>query len=173
MRNLVAGDFVPLLFLTLNPVFAAENPFMGVRERDQWAIEQVMEHKAPDDSWSGNPSGGNTGTHRQQRAVPGILPTATLFQTQTYSFQTETDQAKISTLITDFGSNFIIDISCDQSIQGWILKRQSTREVFLKGGTPTDNPYKCRIRVDRPYIKDFGLTVYVTQDSDPAFVQLF
>ncbi len=36
-----------------------------------------------------------------------------------------------------------------------------------------DNPYKCRIRVDRPYIKDFGLTVYVTQDSDPAFVQLY
>ncbi len=36
-----------------------------------------------------------------------------------------------------------------------------------------DNPYKCRIRVDRSYIKDFGLTVYVTQDSDPAFVQLY
>jgi len=167
------GTFIIITFLIPAFVAAEENPFISVRERDQWAIEQVMEHKAPDDSWSGNPSGGNTGTHRQQRAAPGILPTATLFQTQTYSFRTETDQAKISTLITDFGSNFIIDISCDQSIQGWILKRQSTREVFLKGGTPADNPYKCRIRVDRPYIKDFGLTVYVTQDSDPAFVQLF
>jgi hypothetical protein len=73
-----------------------------------------------------------------------------------------------------FGTAFtIIDISSDQTIQGWLLKRQSTRAVFLKGGTPAGNPYKCRIMVDQPYIKDFGLTVYVTQDSDPAFVQLF
>ena len=109
----------------------------------------------------------------EKRAAPGKLTTVAVFKTQTYSFQTETDKAKVNVWVTDFGSNFIIDISCDQSIQGWLLKRQSTREVFLKGGAPTENPYKCRIRVDRSYIKDFGLTVYVTQDSDPAFVQLY
>ncbi len=165
--------FVPFIFLVITPAFADENPFMAVRERDQWAIEQVMEHKAPDDSWAGNSSGETPGAHRAKRAVPKALPTAISFQTQTYNFQTETDVAKVNALVTNFGPNFIIDISSDQTIQGWLLKRQSTREVFLKGGTPTDNPYKCRIRVDRPYIKDFGLTVYVTQDSDPAFVQLY
>ncbi len=162
-----------MFFLIITPAIAEENPFIAVRERDQWAIEQVMEHKAPDDSWAGNPSGETSGTHRAKRAMPKALPTGIPFQTQTYNFQTETDVAKVSALVTNFGPNFIIDISSDQTIQGWLLKRQSNREVFLKGGTPTDNPYKCRIRVDRPYIKDFGLTVYVTQDSDPAFVQLY
>ncbi len=173
MRTLFRGYFVPLILLTLTPVFVDENPFMAVRERDQWAIEQVMEHKAPDESWAGNPSGETSGTHRVKRSRPQALPTPTPFQIQAVNFQTETDVAKVSALVTNLGPNFIIDISSDQTIQGWLLKRQSTREVFLKGGTPTDNPYKCRIRVDRPYIKDFGLTVYVTQDSDPAFVQLY
>jgi hypothetical protein len=162
-----------MLFLILTPVFAEENPFIAIRERDQWAIEQVMEHKVSGDSWIGNSSGGISGSSGARKSVIVKVPTPTPFQTKNYSFQTETDQAKVSALITDFGSNFIIDISSDQSIQGWILKRQSTREVFLKGGTPTENPYKCRIRVERPYLKDFGLTIYVTQDSDPAFVQLF
>ncbi len=164
MRN-----FIPLIFLTISPAMADENPFIAVQERDQWAIEQVMEHKA--DSGIGNSNEGVT--HGDKKTAPKALATATPFLTKNYSFQTETDEAKVSTLVTDFGSNFIIDVSSDQAIQGWLLKRQSTREVFLKGGTPTDNPYKCRIRVERPYIKDFGLTVYVTQDSDPAFVQLF
>ncbi|HEY5038262.1 MAG TPA: hypothetical protein VIJ93_04235, partial [bacterium] len=95
------------------------------------------------------------------------------FQVQNYKFQTETDQAKVNVALTDFGTSFLIDVTSDQIIQGWLLKRQSTREAFLKGGVPADNPYQCRIRVDRPYIKDFGLTIYVTQDSDPAFIQLF
>jgi hypothetical protein len=69
--------------------------------------------------------------------------------------------------------NFIIDLATDQAIQGWILKKQSTRVALLKGGAPADNPYQTRIRVDRPYIRDFGLTVFVTQDSDPAFIQLY
>jgi hypothetical protein len=166
-------NFVPLLFLIISPVLAEENPFMAVRDRDQWAIEQVMEHKVPDDSWYGNPSGVISSIHLGKKSKQVALATATPFQTKNYTFQTETDEAKVSAGITDFGSNFVIDISSDQVIQGWLLKRQSTREVFLKGGTPSDNPYKCRIKVDRPYIKDFGLTVYVTQDSDPAFVQLF
>ncbi len=147
------------------------NPFIGVRDRDQWAIEQVMEHKAPEDSWDRSSSEG--GTHKGKKAGPVTLPTATPFQTKLYNFQTETDEAKVAASITDNGSNFTIDISCDQTIQGWLLKLQSTKQVLLKGGTPTDNPYKCRITVDRPYIPDFGLTVYVTQDSDPAFIQLF
>jgi hypothetical protein len=144
---------------------------MSVRDRYQWAIEQVMEHKAPDDSGAGSQSDG--GPRREKRAAPVTSPTATPFQTKTYNFQAETDEAKVNASITDFGPNFIIDVSCDQTIQGWLLKLQSKKAVLLKGGTPTDNPYKCRIRVDRPYIKDFGLTVYVTQDSDPAFIQLF
>ena len=168
MRN-----FIPLIFLTISPVMAEENPFIAIQQRDQWAIEQVMEHKVPNDSWEGNPGGQNSGPHRGKKMIKVANATATPFQIKNYSFQTETDEAKVSTLVTDFGSNFVIDVSSDQAIQGWLLKRQSTREVFLKGGTPTDNPYKCRIRVERPYIKDFGLTVYVTQDSDPAFVQLF
>ena len=164
---------IPFFFLIFSSAFAEENPFVSIRERDQWALEQVMEHKAPGDYWAGNPSGGISSPRRVKKAEPVTPPTATPFQTQTYNFQTETDEAKVSALVTNLGLNFIIDISCDQTIQGWLLKRQSGGEVFLKGGAPMDNPYKCRIRVDRPYIKDFGLTVYVTQDSDPAFVQLF
>jgi hypothetical protein len=159
--------------LTLTPVLAEENPFIAIRDRDQWALEQVVEHKAPGNTWVVNSNGGNSGSSRAKSTVTVQVVTPIPFQTKNYSFQTETDQAKVSALITDFGSNFIIDISSDQSIQGWILKRQSTREVFLKGGPPAENPYKCRIRVERLYLKDFGLTVYVTQDSDPAFVQLF
>lgn len=144
---------------------------MGARDRDQWAIEQVMEHKVPDDSWSRSLDEG--GSYQGKRNAPVIPPTATPFQTKTYNYQAETDEAKVNASITDFGSNFIIDVSCDQTIQGWLLKLQSTKKVLLKGGTPTDSPYKCQIKVDRAYIKDFGLTVYVTQDSDPAFIQLF
>gem|GEM_PF-2771448 len=165
--------FVPLIFLAFTSVFAEENPFIAIRDRDQWALEQVIEHKAPGETWVGNSSGGKPSSSGPKRTVTVQVPTPIPFQTKNYNFQTETDQAKVSTLVTDFGSNFIVDISSDQVIQGWILKRQSTREVFLKGGPPADNPYKCRIRVERPYLKDFGLTVYVTQDSDPAFVQLF
>lgn len=155
-----------IISILVSPVLADENPFISVRDRDQWAIEQVLEHKAPDDFGIGI-------INRPARKTPTVLATSTPFQTKTYNFQTETDQAKVMTSITDMGSNFIIDVSSDQVIQGWLLKRQSTREVFLRGHAPDDNPYKCRIRVNRPYLKDFGLTVYVTDDSDPAFVQLF
>ena len=166
MRNNVPRDFIPLILLITSPVFADENPFVPIRDRDQWAIEQVMEHKTHDDPGIGI-------TNRKPRRIATVLPTATPFQAKTYNFQTETDQAKVITSITDMGSNFIIDVSCDQVIQGWLLKLQSTRKVFLRGRASGDTPYKCRIRVNRPYLKDFGLTVYVTEDSDPAFVQLF
>jgi hypothetical protein len=149
--------------------FADGNPFMEVRERDQWALEQVMEHKAPEVTWAGE-SNGSSESHRVKKASVGT-PTPTPFKVQTYIFQTETDEAKVCASITDFGSNFTIDVTSDQAIQGWLLKRQSTRQVFLKGAS--ESPYKCRIKVDRPYLKDYGLTVYVTQDSDPAFIQLF
>jgi hypothetical protein len=153
-----------IISILVSPVFALVNPFMDVRDRDQWALEQVMEHKAPGNSVV-------SPTHSTAK-VKQAIPTATPFQTLTYRFQTETDQAKVNASITDMGSNFIIDVSSDQVIQGWLLKRQSTREVFLRGNA-SENPYQCRIRVNRPYLKDFGLTVYVTEDSDPAFVRLF
>ena len=164
-------DIIPFSILTLFiPALlgAEENPFMNVRERYQWAIGQVMEHKAPDETLvTGQPTG-----KTKRREKPSQAPTP-VFRTQTYLFQTETDKAKVNVEVTDFGNSFIVDVTSDQAIQGWLLKRQSTRDVFLKGSGPTDNPYQCRIRVDRPYLKDFGLTVYVTQDSDPAFIQLF
>ncbi len=147
---------------------ADENPFVPVRDRFQWGGEQLMQHNPPDYSAfvSGQP--------RRHEKSGGLVATPPpVFATQTYKFSTETDQAKISVVITNLGTSFIIDIVSDQVIQGWLLKIQSTRKVFLKGGAPGDNPYQCRIRVNRPYIKDFGLTVYVTEDSDPAFVQLF
>jgi hypothetical protein len=154
---------MPFVFLFIDSlVYAQENPFLAVRDRDQWAIEQVMDHKAPDDS-------GNEVNHTPRKVLG--TPTSIPFQTKTYAFQAETDQAKVTTSITDFGSNFIIDISSDQIIQGWLLKRQSTREVFLRGSA--SGTYQCRIRVNRPYLRDFGLTVYVTEDNDPAFVRLF
>jgi hypothetical protein len=152
--------------MAVAPALADENPFMAVRETDEWAIEQVMQHKSPDDSFTPN----GVIRHKKNMAPISIQP---VFQAQTFNFQTETDQAKINVAVTDLGGSFIIDVASDQTIQGWLLKRQSTREVFLKGSSPNDNPYKCRIRVERPYLKDFGLTVYVTEDSDPAFVQLF
>ncbi|HJT23268.1 MAG TPA: hypothetical protein VJ873_01745 [bacterium] len=158
-----------LLFLFVPAfLFADENPFMAVRERYQWAIEQVMEHKAFDENTiTGQPTGNG-----DKKVKIAQTPTP-VFTTQTYRFQSETDKAKVNVQVTDFGNSFIVDVTSDQAIQGWLIKRQSTRDVFLKGAGPTDNPYQCRIRVDRPYLKDFGLTVYVTQDSDPAFIQLF
>ena len=168
-------DFIPFLSLTLlTPAFVAadQNPFLAMRDRYQWGIEQVMAHKAPDETvYSPNDTGNPTGKFKG-KARNGPTPTPA-FQTQTYRFQTETDKAKVNVEVTDFGGSFLIDVLSDQVIEGWLLKRQSTRDVFLKGAGPTDNPYQCRIRVDRPYLKDFGLTVYVTQDSDPAFIQLF
>ena len=152
-------------------VFADVNPFMAVRDRDQWAIEQVMEHRVPVEPQA-QPLNDHSSKGKGAKNAPSgqITPT---FQVQNYKFQTETDQATINVALTDFGGSFLIDVTSDQIIQGWLLKRQSSREAFLKGGVPQDNPYQCRIRVDRPYIKDFGLTIYVTQDSDPAFIQLF
>ena len=147
---------------------ADENPFVPVRDRFQWGGEQVMQHMGPDYSVVDS---GQPGRHKKGGIV--VVTPQPVFVTQTYKFATETDQAKISVVITNLGASFIIDVVSDQVIQGWLLKIQSTRKVFLKGGSPGDNPYQCRIRVNRPYIKDFGLTVYVTEDSDPAFVQLF
>jgi hypothetical protein len=144
---------------------AQDNPFMAIRDRDQWGIEQVMQHKIPDYS---NP----TQSGRHPKRVMPVVTVQPTFTTQTYNFVTETDQAKINVAITNFGVSFIVDITSDQVIQGWLLKKQSTRETFLRGRA-SDNSYKCRISVNRPYLKDFGLTVYVTEDSDPAFVQLF
>ena len=168
-------DRILFLFLTLlipELVGAEENPFMAVRDRYQWTIEQVMAHKSPDEAgYSLNGAGNQPGKGKgKSRKEPTPTP---VFQTQTYRFQTETDKAKVNVEVTDFGGSFLIDVLSDQVIEGWLLKRQSTRDVFLKGAGVTDNPYQCRIRVDRPYLKDFGLTVYVTQDSDPAFIQLF
>lgn len=144
---------------------------MSVRDRYQWAIEQVIEHKVPDESQTLDDQ--STKGKKAKGKKPASIVATPSFQVQNYKFQTETDQAKINVALTDYGGSFLIDVTSDQIIQGWLLKRQSTREAFLKGGVPTDNPYQCRIRVDRPYIKDFGLTIYVTQDSDPAFIQLF
>lgn len=152
-----------ILFLFLaKPIFVEANPFLSVREQDQWAIEEVMEHNVPD----AHPV-------QERRYPPKPVAAEPTFQIQTLSFSSETDQATVKVVLTNLGNSFILDVSSDQAIQGWLLKRQSTREVFLKGEAPSDNPYKCRIRVERPYLKDFGLTLYVTQDSDPAFVQLF
>lgn len=154
--------FIYGLVLLGSPVMADTNPFLAVRDQDAWAIEQVMDQKPLD----------TTPAQKPVVRRPVQTPTATVFATQTYRFQVETDRAKVNALVTDMGTNFIIDVSSDQLIQAWLLKRQSTREVFLRGNAK-DNPYQCRIRVNRPFIKDFGLTVYVTEDSDPAFVRLF
>ena len=146
---------------------------MAVRDRDQWAIEQVMEHRVADEPQPqslNDHSLKGKGAKAKEAPLGQSTPT---FQVQNYKFQTETDQATINVALADFGGSFLIDVTSDQIIQGWLLKRQSSREAFLKGGVPPDTPYQCRIRVDRPYIKDFGLTIYVTQDSDPAFIQLF
>ncbi len=150
---------------------AAENPFIAVRDRYQWAVEQVMGHKAESAQTVNESSPKGIETKKEKAGTAKQL-----FQTQTYKFQAETDRAKINVEVTDFGNSFLVDVNSDQTIQGWLLKRQSSHEVFLKGGAPTEggtDNYKCRIRVDRPYLKDFGLTVYVTKDSDPAFIQLF
>jgi len=149
-----------------------ENPFMAVRDRYQWGIEQVMAHKGIEPAQEETNQGG-TSTKTAKARKPKTGDSIAEFKTQVYQFQTETDKAKLGVEVTDMGSSFIVDVTSDQVIEGWLLKRQSTRDVFLKGTAPSDNPYKCRIRVDRPYLKDFGLTVYVTQDSDPAFIQLF
>lgn len=143
---------------------------MAVRDRYQWAIEQVIAHKPMVVVVDLNQEQTSTNKNQRTKIKPETQP---VFKTQVYQFQTETDKAKVGVELTDFGNSFLVDVSSDQVIQGWLLKRQSTHDVFLKGSGSTDNPYKCRIRVDRPYIKDFGLTVYVTQDSDPAFIQLF
>lgn len=164
--------FVPFLFLAFSPVLADENPFLGVRDRYQWAIEQVMAHKPlmqTTDSGEDQEANNKLGKGKPKKQ-PDSLP---VFKTQIYKFQTETDKAKVEVELTDLGNSFIADVTSDQLIEGWLLKKQSTKDAFLKGTGATDNPYKCRIRVDRPYIKDFGLTVYVTKDSDPAFIQLF
>ena len=165
---------VLLIFsIVASAAFADVNPFIAIRDRDQWAIEQVMEHRVPDEPQA-QPLNNHSskGNRVKVGKGPSSLVTPT-FQIQNYKFQTETDQATINVALTDFGDSFLIDVTSDQIIQGWLLKRQTSREAFLKGGVPPDNPYQCRIRVDRPYIKDFGLTIYVTQDSDPAFIQLF
>lgn len=156
--------FISLAFMAV-PVMSADNPFLAVRDQDQWAIGEVMEHKVPEPVLSA-PSFQSP----KRGTAPSPKPT---FQIQTLQFGAETDQATVKVTLTNLGDSFVLDVASDQAIQGWLLKRQSTREVFLKGEAPADNPYKCRIRVERPYLKDFGLTLYVTQDSDPAFVQLF
>ena len=148
------------------------NPFMAVRDRYQWGIEQVMAHKPMETKREEMDQEGPSTKSSKAKQRKNAEPTAE-FKTQVYQFQTETDKAKLGVEVTDMGNSFIVDVTSDQAIQGWLLKKQSTREVFLKGSGSADNPYKCRIRVDRPYLKDFGLTVYVTQDSDPAFIQLF
>ena len=166
-------DFIPILIICLlvpGLGVASENPFLGVRDGYQWAIEQVMVHKAPEKT--DFPTEGNGNRAMRSKAEKTAIPTPQ-FQTKTYRFQTETDKAKVDVEVTDFGDRFLVDVTSDQVIEGWLLKRQSTRGVFLKGAGSNDNPYQCRIRVDRPYLKDFGLTVYVTEDSDPAFIQLF
>jgi hypothetical protein len=168
----------PLIAVLIPAFFASilcaseENPFVAVRDRYQWGIEQVMAHKPLEPLVdAGVEQGPSTKPGKTKARKPA--ETAPSFKTQVYQFQTETDKAKVGVELTDMGSSFIVDLTSDQVIEGWLLKRQSTREVFLKGSGQVDNPYKCRIRVDRPYIHDFGLTVYVTKDSDPAFIQLF
>jgi hypothetical protein len=161
-------NFLLALALTVTPVLADENPFTPIRERDQWAIEALMEHREPSSA-----AVGYEGNKKPMKKAKAAATVTVPFQTKTYAFQTETDVAKVNVTVTSMEGDFIIDVSTDQTIQGWMLKRQSTRQVFLKGGPPNDNPYETRIRVERPYIADFGLTVFVTQDSDPAFVRLF
>lgn len=160
-----------IIFVLLVPTLGAteENPFMAVRDRYQWAIGEVMGHKAP-----GNYTEFPATDEKAHKGKNGLKNTpTTVFEERTYQFKTETDKARVNAEVTDFGNSFLVEVTSDQVIQGWLLKRQSTRDVFLKGMGSADSPYQCRIRVERPYLKDFGLTVYVTRDSDPAFIQLF
>lgn len=161
--------FIFFAFLVFETGWADENPFLAIRDRYQWAIVEVMAHKAPEESIQFPATEG-----KGHKGTPGLKKTPdSVFQAKTYSFKTETDKARVNAQVTDFGNSFLVEVTSDQVIEGWLLKRQSTRDVFLKGTGSADSPYLCRIRVDRPYLKDFGLTVYVTQDSDPAFIQLF
>ncbi len=138
-------------------VLATDNPFDVVRDRYQWAIEELGQYHQPPKF------AGPTRKRTAQVAVP--------FKTQTLEFGTETDKAKIEVTLTSLDGGFILDLSSDQAIQGWILRRQSTRQVFGKG--VASGARKLRIRVNRPYFPDFGITVFVTEDSDPAYVRLF
>lgn len=155
------------LFFTVAGLLADENPFLAVRNRYQWAIEELVEHKNP-----GAPSFPAVGSGERRKRKPAPL-NKTPFQAQSYRFESDTDRAKVVVTVTAREGDFIVDVVSDERIEGWVLKRQSTRQVFLKGDASTDNPYQLKIRVERPYVPDFGLTLFVTEDGDPAFVRLY
>ena len=104
---------------------------MPIRERYQWAIEQLMEHQKRTD-WSQLDV--TVKKEKLKRLKEIAQATAVPFQPKTFTFVAETDKAKVNVTVTTLDGNFIIDkFLADQSIQGWILKRQSTRQVFLEG----------------------------------------
>lgn len=150
------GTFIFVAFLVPVLLWAEENPFLKVREKYQWAIEEIGRYH-------------RTKPEAAPRKGQGVVP----FKAQTLSFGTETDKARITVTLTTQEGGFILDVASDEPIQGWILRRHSTRLAIQKGGATGVNSNKLRIRVGRPYLTDFGLTVFVTADGDPAYVRLF
>ena len=89
-----------------------------------------------------------------------------------HTYSTRTVWANLTVHVTDFHGHFKVAVESDTPIDGWIIKRISSKAVVTKGGENT--AYNFVFDVYETFNDDYSLTVMVNKDgmTNPALVPL-
>lgn len=89
-----------------------------------------------------------------------------------YTFSSKTVWANLTAHITDFHGHFRVAVESDSPIDGWIIKRISSKKIVTKGAE--NSAYNFTFDVQETFSNDYSLTVMVTKDgmTNPALLPL-
>jgi len=164
-----------VLFSLATPAFCGGGPFFHLVEHFTWVLDQISTyHKEPiDDTPAQDKSQDQPSPRRVKRPISKTATFESLPQPVHLKFQGTTARASITANVTDYGNHFTVDVTTDQPANGWVVKYQSSRKEVLKGSL--NSQYKFSFDCSEKFIRDFGLTVFVGDNSDlyPCFLQLY
>jgi tetratricopeptide (TPR) repeat protein len=92
--------------------------------------------------------------------------------TTTYKFRQESVWARLETTVKDHQDGFLMKVSSDRPMNGWILRDAGTNSVVQKAGL--DGPKTFASEIPRSFKAGYRLTVFVQADQEevPVVVNL-
>jgi len=171
-----------LVVLLASPAYCGggQDPFKHFMDKFNWVLDQLPRLQKDAPVVQKQPERRSEGARvarpaRQRQSAPAAAADPgeikSLAAPVLRHFEAATSWALIKADVTDYGSRFHVAITLDQPATAFQLKLQSTKEVLLKGGL--NNQLSFAFDYEQPYIRDYGLTVFVTDNSYPCFIQLF
>jgi len=170
---------IPVLLLLAAPAFCGSDPFENVITKWAWAINELQSHRRespvtypPVNSQSSQtaPSGGHHAVKNHKAETTTTKPVDLPAPIKS-TFKANTAWTGITANVIDFGTHFTVDVTTDQPANGWALKRQSTKEIVLKGSL--NNQFYFQIDCPEKFVRDYGITVFIGDNSYPCFIQIF